>query len=167
MSDKMSIDQILELLYDKAMEPHEAKELLSTAFSDNYLNEMMSDAYKEVERELDKVEKEKKLWKQKLKGLININGLFRYLNEMESWYPYGFVEIYETDEKISGYKSYQHVRIKNDNDRLLFMKQPESEIRGIDHCCVWQTVGYLGDDYSGYLLYPLKNGLYFKVGYSC
>ncbi|WP_332457510.1 hypothetical protein [Petrimonas sp.] len=34
MSDKMSIDQILELLYNKAMEPHEAKELLSNLVND-------------------------------------------------------------------------------------------------------------------------------------
>jgi hypothetical protein len=141
--------------------------LLSAAFSDDYLQQMMSDSYKEVEQEITRIEKEKKSWKKKLKGLINVTGLFRYLEEMDGWYPYGFVEVYDTDEKRGGYKSYQHVRIKDDKDNLLYMKQPESEIKGIDHCCVWQTVGHLGDDYSGYLLYPLKNGLYFKVGYSC
>jgi hypothetical protein len=126
-----------------------------------------SDFYKEVEKELAKIEKEKRIWKKNLKGLINITGLFRHLEEMESWYPYGFVEVYDTDEKRGGYKSYQHVRIKDDKDNLLYMKQPESEIKGIDHSCVWQTVGHLEDDYSGYILYPLKNGQYFKVGYSC
>ena len=141
--------------------------LLSAAFSDDYLQQMMSDSYKEVEQEIARIEKEKKSWKKKLKGLINVTGLFRHLEEMEGWYPYGFVEVYDTDEKRAGYKSYQHVRIKDDKDNRLYMKQPEVEIKGIDHYCVWQTVGHLGDDYSGYLLYPLKNGLYFKVGYSC
>lgn len=34
MSDKMSIDQILEFLYNKAIEPSEAKELLSNLVDD-------------------------------------------------------------------------------------------------------------------------------------
>jgi len=152
---------------NEALNGNFAKPMLSAAFSDDYLQQMMSDSYKEVEQEIARIEKEKKSWKKKLKGLINVTGLFRNFEEMEGWYPYGFVEVYDTDEKRGGYKSYQHVRIKDDKDNLLYMKQPESEIKGIDHCCVWQTVGHLGDDYSGYLLYPLKNGLYFKVGYSC
>ena len=33
---------------------------------------------------------------------------------------------------------------------------------------VWQTTGYMGDDYSGFLLLPLLDGKRFwKVGYSC
>jgi hypothetical protein len=110
----------------------------------------------------------RKEWKAKLKGLINITGLFKNLDDgMDSWMPIDIVEIYNTDEKRSGYSNYQHVRIKDDKDRLLYMKQDEEEIRGIDHCCVWQTVGYCEDDYSGYLLFPLKDGRYLKISYAC
>ena len=39
MSDKTSIDQILELLYNKAMEPSEAKEMLSNLFVNDELQD--------------------------------------------------------------------------------------------------------------------------------
>lgn len=110
----------------------------------------------------------KNLWKKNLKGLVNVSGLFKYLDEDNYWQPIGIVEVYETDEKTGGYSSYQHVRVKDDeNDKLLYLKQPEFDLRGVDHICVWQTCGMMGDDYSGYLLFPLKNGKYFKVSYSC
>jgi hypothetical protein len=106
-------------------------------------------------------------WRKKLKGLINVSGLFKWLDEHDYWTPLEIVEIYNTDEKTSGYSSYQHVRIKDDKDKLLYMMQDEDEIRNVNHYCVWQTCGMMGDDYSGYLLFPLKNGKYFKVNYSC
>lgn len=126
----------------------------------------MEDYYKEVEIRMLALENDKKQWKKSLKGLVNVSGLFNYLNEMDDWYPIGFVEVYEVDEKSHGYKSYQHVRIRDDKYRTLYLKQVHTDIRGIDHTCVWQRVGFMGDDYSGYLLFPLKNGLYFKVEYS-
>ncbi len=128
---------------------------------------IMFDCFTEMEAERVRLIKEKNKWKRELAGLINVSGLFKSLEENEDWHPIGIVDVYETDEKRSGYKSYQHVRIKDDSERLLFMKQTNTEIRGVDHYCVWQTVGHLGDDYSGYLLYPLKNGSYFKVAFYC
>ena len=119
---------------------------------------------------LEIAKQEKKLkreWKNELKGLINVSGLFRHLEDMMFWQPLGIVEIYHTDEKTGGYSSYQHVRIKDDEDKLLYLLQDENEIRGINHCCVWQTCGMMGDDFSGYLLFPLKDGKYFKINYSC
>lgn len=106
-------------------------------------------------------------WRKQLKGLINVSGLFNWLNEHEYWTPLEIVEIYKTDEKNSGYSNYQHVRIKNDSDNLLYIMQNEHEISGINHYCVWQTCGIMDDDYSGYLLFPLKNGKYFKINYAC
>lgn len=110
---------------------------------------------------------EKKTWQKILKGLINVTGLFRHLNENDNWTPVGIVDIYDVDEKKSGYSNYQFVRIKDDEDKRLYMKQPVTEIRNVSHNCVWQTVGMMGDDYSGYLLFPLSNGKYLKVSYSC
>lgn len=106
-------------------------------------------------------------WKKKLKGLINVSGLFKDLSEMDGFEIIDIVEIYNVDEKRSGYSNHQHVRIKDDKDRLLYMKNNSSEIRNVDHVCVWQTVGMMGDDYSGFCLYPLKNGLYLKTSFSC
>lgn len=128
------------------------------------LNRYYSDIYEE------EIRKEKKLiseYRRKLKGLINIHGLFKFLVENDYWSPMDIVDIELTDEKRSGYSTYQHARIVGDKIKCLYMKTPSDDVRGIDHYYVWQTTGYLGDDYSGYLLFPLKNGKYFKVSYSC
>jgi len=109
----------------------------------------------------------KKSFKSLLRGLINVTGLYRSLDENDTWHPQDIVEIQLTDEKRSGYKSYQHARIVDDTEKKLYMRCSCSDIRGIDHYYVWQIGGYLGDDYSGNILYPLKNGKYFKVSYSC
>lgn len=118
----------------------------------------------------EEVEKDRLLkleWYEKLKGLIDVSSLFKWLNEHDYWEPMDIVEIYNTDEKSTGYSSYQHVRIKDDKSNLLYMKQDEDEIHNINHYCVWQTCGIMGDDYSGFLLFPLKNGRYFKISYVC
>ena len=123
----------------------------------------------EVMREQDAAEnKLKDEWKRKLKGLINVAGLFRWLDEGHDWAPLNIVEIQLTDEKRSGYSQYQHARIIDDKDKLLYLQTDISdEIRKVSHYYVWQTVGVCEDDYSGYLLFPLKDGKYFKVSYSC
>jgi hypothetical protein len=128
------------------------------------LDRHYSDIYEE------EVRKEKKLiseYKRKLKGLINISGLFKFLEENDHWTPMGIVDIKLTDEKSSGYSTYQHARIVDDPKPYLYKKNPSDEVKGIDHYYVWQTTGYLDDDYSGFLLFPLKDGKYFKVSYSC
>ena len=131
----------------------------------------MMDSYAEAEQqEYIKEVNLKSEWENKLQGLIpKLEILFEWLNENhDCWMPIGIVEIYDADEKRSGYSTYQHVRIKNDKDKLLYMKQDEDEEEvGVNHFCVWQTTGYIEDDYSGFLLLPLSDGKYFKVSYSC
>jgi hypothetical protein len=118
----------------------------------------------------DEQRRERKLrssYKLQLKGLINVTGLFRYLNsDMSYWLPEGIVEIVLTDEKSSGYSTYQHARINGKKDKYLYMRVECDEVKGIDHYYVWQTTGCCEDDYSGYLLFPLKDGKYFKIWYS-
>jgi len=125
----------------------------------DYIEEM-------IQYDKDKNKRDRE-WKKKLKGLINVSGLFRDLSEMDGYEIIDVVEVYNVDEKRSGYSNFQHVRIKDDKDRLLYMKQSCSEIRNVDHTCVWQTVGMMGDDYSGFCLYPLKDGKYLKTSFSC
>lgn len=106
-------------------------------------------------------------YRKLLRGLINVTGVFRHLDDNTYWEPQGIVDIELTDDVRSGYRTYQHARIIDDKSKILYMKIPEDEIRGVDHYYVWQTTGMLGDDYSGWMLFPLKNGRYFKVNYSC
>lgn len=124
----------------------------------------LEDIFKE-ERRMDK--KLKSEYKKKLNGLINVNGVFKHLDDNISWEPEGIVDIELTDDRESGYSNYQHARIVGEDSKRLYMKMPENEIRGVDHYYVWQRTGYLGDDYSGWMLFPLKDGRYFKVHYNC
>lgn len=104
-------------------------------------------------------------WKSKLKGLINCTGLWNYLNEsLDYWRPIGLTSVKLTEEKSFGYSSYQHAREVGGSPLYL---QQDCDIKGINHNYVLQTTGYLGDDYSGFLLFPTKNGQYFKIEYSC
>jgi hypothetical protein len=126
----------------------------------NEYAEAMNQYYKEKS-------KSENAWKKKLKGLINVSGLFRDLSEMDNYEIIDIVEVYNVEEKSGGYPDHQHGKIKGEKISHLYMKQNATELRGIDHVFVWQTVGMCGDDYSGYCLYPLKNGLYLKTSYSC
>lgn len=129
--------------------------------------------FAEADKEaMEKEQKTKDDFKKLLKGKINVLKLYDWLNEgHDYWNPEGIVEIKLTDEKSSGYPSYQHARVINDeDDGMLYMKQSadfDEPIKGIEYYYVWQTTGMTGDDYSGYLLFELKDGKFFKISYSC
>lgn len=110
----------------------------------------------------------KRDYKKQLKGLINISGLYRTLDEgLDNWLPVGIVEVIPTDEKMRGYASYDCGRIKGE-EGYLYLKQSIQDIRGIKHSYVWQiSDGCSGDSYMGFSLYPLKDGKYLKISYSC
>lgn len=131
------------------------------------LEEIQNEYAEAMNQYYEEKRKSEKAWKKKLKGLINVSGLFRDLSEMDSYEIIDIVEIYNVDEKSSGYSNYQHARIKDEKISHLYMKQKATDLRGVDHVFVWQTVGMCGDDYSGFCLYPLKNGLYLKTRFSC
>lgn len=126
---------------------------------------------KEIQNDIAEYYKEKRksenAWKKKLKGLINVSGLFKDLAEMDSYEIIDIVEVYDVEAKSGGYENHQHGKIKDEKFSNLYMKQNANELRGIDHVYVWQTVGMCGDDYSGYCLYPLKNGSYLKTSFIC
>jgi hypothetical protein len=140
----------------------------------------MKEFDKVIRKEKREEKRFKNYYKKLLKGKINISGLWKNLDdEMSSWTPVGIVNIKLTDEKQSGYSTYQHARVEsyltgivmrnNDTykDNYLYMKTPCDDIRGVDHYYVWQRTGCCEDDYYGYLLFPLKDGMYFKISYSC
>lgn len=126
---------------------------------------------KEEKEQYLKEQKIKADFKEKLKGLINVDSLYNHFDiEEYTWMPEQIVKAIETEEQLIGYPPHQCARIVNDNDRLLYMKSYcdyDEPIEGIDYCYVWQITGMLGDDYSGYLLFPLTNGLFIKISYSC
>ena len=81
---------------------------------------------------------------------------------MDDWMHDSYVEVEETDYKNGFYPSYTFYKEKVNEKSLLYMKQDEE---GKYHNMVWQTD--IEDDYSGFLLFPLNDGRYWKISYSC
>jgi hypothetical protein len=97
---------------------------------------------------------------------LHINYPFARIKEILedlNWRHEGYVKIELTDYKQSGYSNYDFYK-EISGDGRYYMKQ---DVKGNFHTMVWQTVGFLGDDYSGFLLFPLTNGQYWKISYSC
>lgn len=93
--------------------------------------------------------------------------LIAYMEEdHDGWTPVAVVELEQTEDREPCYKDYPHCRIKGDESRRLYLRMDREEPFG--HYYVWQTTGYMGDDYSGWLLFPLpEDGKYLQVSYSC
>jgi hypothetical protein len=87
------------------------------------------------------------------------------LEDLTYFHHEGYIEVVKTDYKESGYSSYDFYVEKDNPKSRYYMRQDDDE-SGF-HSMVWQTVGMLGDDYSGYMLYPLNNGKYWKIYYNC
>lgn len=71
---------------------------------------------------------------------------------------------------FEGYK--EVTKDVKDNDLYLTFQIGESKFKAKwqagDNYAVWQTCGYTGDDYSGYMLFPTHNDDgYFCVNYHC
>lgn len=80
--------------------------------------------------------------------------IVRLTTDMEDdiWSIVGVVEVEEYEENGQTYG-------KVEGDKFIYTKQDEVFIK--------QWTGYLGDDYSGYLLKPLNGTKYVKISYSC
>jgi hypothetical protein len=87
----------------------------------------------------------------------------RILSET-SWTDAGIVEVERSDYKNGFYPGAEHYTIKGDKDQTKFMKQTED---GVGHVLIWQVTGFLGDNYNGWMLFPLSDGKYWKVDYNC
>lgn len=123
--------------------------------------EFYQSMWAEVAEEENKRLQERDSWKEKLKGLINTKRFWREMEEdYDSWWIEGIVEIEPTGKSKEGYPNSVCARIKGEKGYTY----TDYIGKGIFN---WQTVGIMGDDYSGYTLYPLKDGRYLKVSYSC
>lgn len=97
--------------------------------------------------------------------MASLKNIINYMKDNDYWEPKAIVEVIETDERTMGYKTKPHCRIKDEKDSKLYVKVENEEMVG--HYWVWQTVGRMGDDYSGYMLLPLSKGKYLKCSYAC
>lgn len=100
---------------------------------------------------------------------------FEFVEDHDTYFSEGIVNIVEVKEKNLGYNTYPHCREVNTVDKRLYIKhtiqletENESKYNGEEIIYwVWQQTGHLGDDYSGFFLLPLTDGRYWKIGYSC
>lgn len=71
---------------------------------------------------------------------------------------------------FEGYKKVTK-EVKDNNLYLIFQigdSTFKAEWQAVDNYAVWQTCGYTGDDYSGYMLFPTyTKDEYFCVNYHC
>lgn len=116
--------------------------------------------------------------KEDLKDLIHPK-YFDFMENHDSYHSEGIVEMYEVDEKQSGYSdSQRNCRIKGDGYSGLYMhtcgevenmygEESIHEGEPVEYWVNQWSTGMEGDSYAGFLLLPLNNGKYWKVGYSC
>ncbi|MGK0174076.1 MAG: hypothetical protein ACI9AT_000439 [Ulvibacter sp.] len=130
--------------------------------------------YKDWSAEMDAIKANWDQAKNDLKGLIHPK-YFDFAEDNESFASEGIVKIVLTDEKKSGYPNYPCCRVLGElgflymshSDALETIEEESKYEEESINYYVWQTVGYSGDDYSGYLLLPMNDGRYWKVSYSC
>lgn len=93
----------------------------------------------------------------------NINYDFDLIDVSDiHWQHIGYVEVEKSDYESSHYPTHEFYKVKG--EKLNYMRQDDD---GEFHNLVWQTSGHCEDDYSGFLLFPLSNGLYWKISYYC
>ena len=121
----------------------------------------IAEAEKKYAQELSE---KKEKFKEQLRSLLNVDLVWNFLNDNDNWEPEGSIDI----KIIEGKENGRHIAIDLSEPTRKFERQDEHpEEAGVDHVYCWQTNGYLGDDYSGWMLFPLSNGRYFRVSYSC
>ena len=127
----------------------------------------MNEIYAELDKEQQKIDEKNKEELEKLKDLISydIDLIESILDELEYWEYLETVEVEETENPRNGYPSYKFYIQKGEKPQYKYMRQDDEDF----HNLVWQTDGGYGaeDSYSGFLLFPLKNGKYWKIKYTC
>lgn len=141
------------------------KKLDEYEINDIELKQILEELIYDFKLETEKERQVKIEWSEKLKHMIDVQSLFEWLNDYDNWYPENIVKIYDVDEKNADYNHYQHVRIEDDKENMLYMMIKNEEINDTDHHYICQKC--VNDYYYGYLLFPLKNKNYFKVSFSC
>lgn len=133
----------------------------------------MEDYFEMMRAEQEAMEKEWFEAKESIRDIIE-EKYFIFAEEHDTYSHVGIVDIYEVVEKQWGYGNNQkNCRVEDEEHSKLYMlttgeiydEEQEAEISL--YYWVWQTTGYCGDDYSGFLLFPLMNGKFWKIAYSC
>ena len=95
----------------------------------------------------------------------DFNLIEEFLKENDYWSHVGYVQVEKSNYKSSSYPTHDFYKEKV-NRGVDYMRQDDFEEY---HNLVYQTNGGYGaeDSYSGWLLFPLKNGYYWKISFAC
>jgi hypothetical protein len=163
------------------MKEQEIFEKLKEALNNNYLYDSYdwSDYPKEVDNlqdylKLIKQERalEKDLDNAEMNRLNTYQEFIDYLADKSIGNTENIIEEFNncTYVNFEGYKKV--TKEVKDNDIYLIFQINDTTFKAkwqeSDNYAVWQTCGYTGDDYSGYMLFPTHTkDEYFCVNYSC
>lgn len=139
---------------------------------DNITDEQYKEAFEDLYGYQE--EESKKLLQAFKYVLQNINypseRIKEYLRDGNNFHV-GFCSVVKSDYKSSWYPNHDFYKIVGDiegSDRTInvyFMRQDDNDDDSF-HSLVYQICEY-EDSYSGYLLFPLKDGRYWITSFSC
>ena len=143
-------------------------------YYDDYpdMDRVLDDLYKSERRIENKIRRKNKLFLRKYGRSFTFSKsvLREFLREHEYYEAIGIVEVVPSDKGM--YKNsphYKYFEIKGvERGHVYEYTKTTTDTYGNDiEYLVWQTCGYTGDEYSGFLLFPMKNGRYYKISYQC
>lgn len=132
------------------------------------MSEIEKEVYAEVAeieaKRLETCERELAFVKDNIDYPIEL--IMEELEDLDFWEHVSYVQMEKTDQKESGYQSFDFYVEPGDRCGSLYMKQDE-DATGYHKLIMQWSVGDSGDSWSGFLLFPLKDGNYWKISYSC
>jgi len=176
MSEEIKDDTIEDILCDAVdkFDLELCEETLNTDRPSEEEIEADLNAYflevKRIQEETDKVNNEAIEY---VKTMIDydFDNVEELLDGNDWWRSMGYVELIKSDYKNCFYPSHDHYKEINPSkgmEHIEYMRQDDSEFNTF-HNLVYQRNGGYGaeDSYSGFVLFPLTDGKYWKIKFEC
>ncbi len=134
---------------------------MENEYSEEMIKADMYAFYKDMREQDNKREESNKAALEFVKQNIDYDIDLIELEDI-SWQHEGYVEVEKSNYKNGFYPNHDFYTEKG--EKVQYMRQDDE---GTYHNMVYQTTGFLEDDFSGSMLFPLTNGKYWKISYYC
>lgn len=111
--------------------------------------------------------------KEKMKVFLEPKYFCLVLEQEDNFWDEGIVDIVRIEKGEVVDENIEHCVEKNDKTRIYIKNKICLGLHGNFGCegekvdyWIWQVNGYLGEDHIGYILLPMIDGRYWKIGYS-
>ena len=125
----------------------------------------MNEIYDDIDKHEKEIQLKNKVALEFVKQNIDYDIEILELDCM-SWNHIDYIEIEKTDYKSCAYPNSNYY-IEKGNSSIKYLEYFEDCNNKKIQILIYQTCGYTGDDYSGFLLYPLTNNKYWKISFEC